>query len=162
MRVSSCSCEVYMATRGYIKKGVGKGAYYVSREPYKSLFATLLECSPYPGTLNVELADTRHSVFLEKLLETRGPCFIYAPREPSLGRVCILEALVYGIIPSLVVIPERGVHNYPQVLEIVSCTRLQDYATSVGGNVYLVIGCGLIRCLNSWRTSILRFTSSIL
>jgi len=41
--------------RGKVSSGLGKGGFFLSRDPYKSFFRGLLGKNPYPGTLNVEL-----------------------------------------------------------------------------------------------------------
>jgi len=41
---------------GTIFTGLGEGAYYVTREPYRKQFIEKLGFDPYPGTLNLRLA----------------------------------------------------------------------------------------------------------
>jgi len=41
--------------KGEVVEGIGKGAFFLSLEPYKSFFKGLLGKEPYPGTLNVKL-----------------------------------------------------------------------------------------------------------
>ncbi len=41
--------------KGKVINGFGKGAFFLSREPYKSFFKGLLGNDPFPGTLNVKL-----------------------------------------------------------------------------------------------------------
>ncbi|MGQ4890865.1 MAG: DUF120 domain-containing protein [Candidatus Njordarchaeia archaeon] len=43
--------------KGKVVKGIGKGSFFLSLEPYKSFFKGLLGREPYLGTLNVELPN---------------------------------------------------------------------------------------------------------
>jgi riboflavin kinase len=40
---------------GTVFTGLGEGAYYISKEPYKKQFIEKLGFTPYPGTLNLKL-----------------------------------------------------------------------------------------------------------
>lgn len=40
---------------GVVFTGLGEGAYYITREPYKKQFIEKLGFDPYPGTLNLKL-----------------------------------------------------------------------------------------------------------
>ncbi len=154
MQESNSKCNVYLVTHGVVVKGVGRGRAYVSMDMYKTFFNLYTGCDPFPGTLNLRILDERHVRTLERILESIGPCIVYAPRDRRLGRIYVLEALLYGFMPALAVIPEKGVHDYPRTLEIVACDDLSGILEAMGGEVYLVLGCGLIRCLYSWRSSI--------
>lgn len=43
---------------GAVVSGLGEGKYYMSLPPYKEQFATALGFEPYPGTLNIKLAQS--------------------------------------------------------------------------------------------------------
>jgi len=42
---------------GTVFTGLGEGAYYISKEPYRKQFMEKLGFEPYPGTLNVKLTS---------------------------------------------------------------------------------------------------------
>lgn len=46
-----------LQVRGTVFSGMGKGKYYVGHPEYQRRFETALGYRPYPGTLNVKLAD---------------------------------------------------------------------------------------------------------
>ncbi|WP_167827771.1 DUF120 domain-containing protein [Pyrolobus fumarii] len=141
-------------------RGVGKASRFVTENLYKRLFLDILGCEPYPGTLNVQISDELVVRAYKTIIEELGPCMIYTPRDTRYGRIHLLEALVYGIIPGIIVIPERGVHDYSRTLEIVACRRIRDIAESLNSLVYVVVGCGLIRCWYFWSRAILSLKSS--
>ena len=43
---------------GAVVSGLGEGKYYMSLQPYKEQFAAALGFEPYPGTLNIKLAQS--------------------------------------------------------------------------------------------------------
>ena len=42
---------------GTVFTGLGEGAYYISKEPYRKHFIEKLGFEPYPGTLNLKLSS---------------------------------------------------------------------------------------------------------
>ena len=145
-QVSRCKSRLYGVLRGAPTKGLGEASRYTSMRLYAAFFEALLGCRPHPGTFNVEL-DEASATTLTKLLNSRGPCLVYAPRDPRLSELHVVEALVYGVVPALIVRP-RATRHPPRIAEIVACTRLADLAS--GSDVLVVAGCGLLRCWREW------------
>ena len=52
---------------GTVFSGLGEGAYYVSREPYRKQFIEKLGFDPYPGTLNLRISSEYDAKMREEL-----------------------------------------------------------------------------------------------
>ncbi len=159
-RVKTCKSSLYFLLEGNAVEGFGVGARYVRHPLYKRFFESLLGCTPYPGTLNVRVSSGMLEKAWVRLLNAKPPCLIYAPRDPQLSPLWVLEALVYGIVPALLIRPLATSHP-ENIVEIVSCIKLREVVEALG-EVYVVTGCGLLRCFEEWKSVILRATSSSL
>lgn len=113
---------------------------------YRPLFETLLGCTPYPGTLNLKLDEDSARAWRRVMAEL-GPCTVYTPRWSSLSQVSVVEALVYGMIPAVIVEP-RATKHPPGVIELVACRRLWELVE--GNPVYVIAGCRLLNCWRVW------------
>ena len=51
-----------MILKGIIFTGLGEGAYYMSLEGYKKQFKKHLNFIPYPGTLNLRMANNKNKI----------------------------------------------------------------------------------------------------
>jgi riboflavin kinase len=109
---------------GNIVTGLGEGQYYIGQEGYQKQFRSKLGFSPYPGTLNVHLAES--DIELREKAEGSGviPLSGFTDGERTFGGVSCYRVLINGV-PGAVVIPDRT--HYPKdLLEIVSPVKLRD------------------------------------
>jgi len=100
--------------KGRVLSGVGKGAYYVKLKPYYSLFKSLLEKAPYPGTLNVRVEDGRLNM---KDLPHRFKPNEFGEVRYALGEICGIKILILR--------PCKSIHP-ENIFEIVAPVKLRD------------------------------------
>lgn len=146
MPIQSCKSKLLGVYRGSACRGLGRASGYVQHPAYRPLFETFLYCKPYPGTLNVKLDDDSARAW-SSVISRIGPCTVYNPRFEGYKPVGIVEALVYGIIPAIIVIPTATLHP-PDVIEIVACQRLWELV--VDKPIYIIAGCRLLNCWRLW------------
>ena len=99
--------------KGKVIGGLGKGAFFLSKEPYKSFFRGLLGEDPFPGTLNVKLE--------KPWTEITSSWNTYQPAEYggisyTLGKI--------GNLKIVVLRPHKSKHP-PEVIEIVASKYLR-------------------------------------
>ncbi|AEA12641.1 Riboflavin kinase [Thermoproteus uzoniensis 768-20] len=109
---------------GYVARGLGEGAFYVSLEGYRRQIEEKLGFTPYPGTLNVVL--TADSLIYRRYLEALPGILIkgFSDGVRTYGNVKAFKCKVGGIDCALLVI-ERT-HHGPEVVEIIAPVRLRD------------------------------------
>ncbi len=109
---------------GYVARGLGEGAYYVSLEGYRKQIEEKLGFTPYPGTLNVVLAPD--SLIYRRYLEALPGVTIrgFTDGVRTYGNVKAFRCRMQGIECALLVI-ERT-HHGPEVVEIIAPVKLRD------------------------------------
>jgi len=105
--------------RGRVFTGLGEGRKYVAI--YAEPLRRLLGCTPYLGTLNIEL-DSESRKVIEEL--ARASTLVIEPPRPGLGKVLAWRCTVQGV-PCLALAPEKSVYGL-RVLEVVACTSLRE------------------------------------
>lgn len=116
---------------GTVKTGLGEGRYYLSRAGYVAQFTSKLGWTPYPGTLNLELAGAEANKlgFLR-----RNPVHVidaFAAEGRTFGGVICLPATV-GRTACAAILPDRS--HYTTTLELVAPVRLRDAIPCVDGD----------------------------
>ena len=111
--------------RGTVFTGLGEGGYYVSLEGYAGSFAKALGFKPFPGTLNLRLADEamveqRRRLDLMKGIEVPG----FNDGRRSFGPVKCFRARISGKHQGAVLAIERT-HYDSSVLEVISPSNLR-------------------------------------
>ena len=99
---------------GKIVSGIGRGAFYVRQKPYFTLFRELLDGDPFPGTLNVVIADSE--------LKFEDLPHYFKPKEFGDIKYAIGEIKDTKI---LVVRPCKSVHP-DNVFEIIAPIKLRE------------------------------------
>ncbi|MEL9990356.1 MAG: DUF120 domain-containing protein [Thermoproteus sp.] len=109
---------------GYVARGLGEGAFYVSLEGYKKQIEEKLGFTPYPGTLNVVL--TPDSLIYRRYLEALPGIVLkgFSDGLRTYGSVKAFRCKVRGVDCALLVI-ERT-HHGPEVVELIAPVRLRD------------------------------------
>lgn len=114
-----------MVVEGKCISGFGVGAKFMAHPYYEKAFSELLGCKPYPGTLNIvstvdwrELASNCEPIVIpETLWDGRRLGAVYAWR----ARIRV-DSNTFEV---LLIRPLLSKHS-PEVLELVSCSRLRD------------------------------------
>ena len=111
--------------KGTVFTGFNEGGYYVSLKGYARSFRRALGFEPFPGTLNLRLAD---QAMLEqrRLLDLKQGIVIpgFTDGKRSYGPVKVFKAKIEGSHPGAVLAIERT-HYDSSVLELISPSNLR-------------------------------------
>jgi len=116
---------------GRIIHGTGEGKRFLSMPEYLDQFARILGCEPHPGTLNVRVIEGLELEKIVKLPQEKGIAINgfekegkhYLPGAAVPCRVRLGEHILRGVL----YFPEKTVHP-PNVLEVISCERILNFA----------------------------------
>ncbi|MEM1543336.1 MAG: DUF120 domain-containing protein [Candidatus Bathyarchaeia archaeon] len=105
---------------GRVFSGLGEGAYYVSREPYRRQFIEKLGFDPYPGTLNLKITSEQNARLRMDLdaypgIEIQG----FRNRDRTYGPVKCFHAIINDREKGAVVFALRS-HYGKDVIEIIA------------------------------------------
>jgi len=127
--------------RGTVRSGLGEGRYYLSRPGYVTQFQRLLGWTPYPGTLNLELAPAeanklrflrRHPVHTVEGFQAEGRTFGGVACHPA------TVALPGGAPHACAtILPHRS--HYTTTLELVAPVGLRDTLPCADGQALEVV-----------------------
>lgn len=109
--------------KGKVVRGIGKGSFFLSLDPYKSFFKGLLGKEPYPGTLNIELPDD-----WDKILSFPNE---YQPA--GYGGILYAMGNLQGI-KVIVIRPQKSKHS-KKIIEIVSDRYLRENLKIQNGKI---------------------------
>jgi len=124
---------------GYVIKGLGEGAYYMSRKQYIIQFEDILGFKPYPGTLNLKLRDPFY-IYQNRVLRKLTGYNIkgFRTKERVFGDVKAFKALVNNSVDGAVIYAERSIYGF-DMLEIISQEYLRGLLNLSDGDVVKVI-----------------------
>jgi len=111
--------------RGRVFSGLGRGAYYVGHPGFRVRFRRLLGYTPFPGTLNLRLADRSEVDDRARLRRKRGDsikAFDYRGRQFSSVKCYTGSMRGEKVALTIPAITEYG----DDVLEIIAPVRLRD------------------------------------
>ncbi len=110
----------YILLEGYVEKGLGEGAYYMSKRRYQIQFYKILGFYPYPGTLNLRLKDY-HYILQNRLLRRLPGYRIqgFKTRERVFGGAKVFKAVVEDKYEAGVVYADRSVYGF-DIVEVIS------------------------------------------
>ena len=119
---------------GVVFSGLGEGAYYVTRPPYRRQFIEKLGFDPYPGTLNLRIESEFDASMREELeaylgLEVDG----FKNEDRTYGPVKCFPALVNNREKGAVVFAMRT-HYDSSVMEVIAPVSLRDRLRLKDGN----------------------------
>jgi len=95
--------------RGRIVEGLRVGANFTQVSWVRKQFISKLKIDPYPGTLNLELAEQKDRQNFEVLKTTQGIEII--PEDPSFCSAKCYPVLINGLLRGAIVLPM--VEGYP-------------------------------------------------
>ena len=112
---------------GIVFTGLGEGAYYISKEYYRSQFVEKLGFDPYPGTLNLKITTdydlkTRTELEAYPAIEIQG----FKNEDRTFGTVKCYSAIISNKVKGAVIFALRS-HYDKSVLEIVSPVNLRKH-----------------------------------
>ena len=119
---------------GTVFTGLGEGAYYISKEPYRREFAEKLGFEPYPGTLNLKLSgdyDIKTRMEIEAYPAIEIPGFKNSDR--TFGLVKCYPATVDNKVKGALITALRS-HYDVSVLEIIAPVCLRKQLNLKDGN----------------------------
>ena len=122
-----------MKIDGEVTTGLGKAAYFLSKEFYTNEFKKNLGFIPYPGTLNVIVSD-KH---LDEINEIKNNCENLIKPDQGFGAVKYIKAKLNDEINGAIVFPAKTTHeeNY---LEFISKHKLRDQLSLKDGDIVLL------------------------
>ena len=110
---------------GTVFSGLGEGAYYVTREPYRRQFIEKLGFDPFPGTLNLKM-NSEYDAKMRKELEIYPgiPIGGFKNKDRTYGPVKCFHAMVNNKEKGAVILALRT-HYGSSVMEVIapSCLR---------------------------------------
>lgn len=103
---------------GTIVSGLGEGKYYLSIRGYTKQFEELLDFAPYPGTLNIKLAD--ESAAARVRLDNIAPVYIssFKTSNRTYGGIKSYVASIGGI-DGAIIVPDRS-HYHNDIIETIA------------------------------------------
>ncbi len=109
--------------RGRITEGLGVGTDFTSIPWVKAQFISKLSIDPYPGTLNLEIADREDCQKFEALKAQQG--IEITPEDPSFCKGKSYPVLIMGRLRAAIVVPV--VENYPKhKMELIASQNVKE------------------------------------
>jgi riboflavin kinase len=110
---------------GTVFTGLGEGAYYISKEPYRKQFIEKLGFDPYPGTLNLKLTTdydikTRNELEAYPAIEVGG----FQNEDRTFGPVKCYPVIIENKVKGALISALRS-HYDASVLEIIAPSQLR-------------------------------------
>lgn len=112
---------------GIIFTGLGEGAYYISKEPYRKQFIEKLGFDPYPGTLNLKLTTdydikTRSELEAYPAIEVQG----FRNEGRTFGAVKCYPAIIENKVKGALILALRSHYN-ASVIEVIAPVFLRKH-----------------------------------
>ena len=119
---------------GVVFSGLGEGAYYVTRKPYREQFIKKLGFDPYPGTLNLRLTS-EYDAQMRRELEARPGIEIpgFRNENRTYGPVKCFPAWINGKEKGAVILALRT-HYDSSVIEVIAPRYLRNALKLKDGN----------------------------
>ncbi len=117
------SLRTHWELSGKVVDGTGKAAYFTQLDWVQEQCYTKLGFRPYPGTLNLEVAEKSLPV-VEVLRREEGICLV--PPDPEYCAARVLPILV-GTVTGALIVPEASVNIHGRkIIEVLAPVRLKD------------------------------------
>ena len=119
---------------GVVFTGLGEGAYYVTRDPYRRQFIEKLGFDPYPGTLNLKLVTdydvkTRSELEAYPAIEIEG----FRNENRTFGPVKCYPAIIENKVKGALVAALRS-HYDSLVIELIAPVCLRKHLSLKDGH----------------------------
>ena len=110
---------------GTITSGMGEGAYYMSMKGYTKQFKSKLGYVPYPGTLNVQLNEKKHSEAISQLSNYEGTKInSFSDGKRTFGWVKCFKSKINNKIDCELILLERT-HHDTTIVEFISKNNIR-------------------------------------
>ena len=110
---------------GMITSGMGEGAYYMSMKGYTKQFKSKLGYIPYPGTLNVQLKEKKHSEAISQLANYEGlKINSFSDGKRTFGWVKCFKSKINNKVDCELILLERT-HHDPTIVEFISKNNIR-------------------------------------
>lgn len=118
-----------MKIEGTVTTGLGKGAFFLSKDFYKNALNKRCGFIPFPGTLNIIIPED----YLDEINDIKENCKNIIKPEGDFGAVKYITAILNNEIKGAIVFPAKTVHeeNY---LEFIAPMKLRDELDLEDGN----------------------------
>jgi riboflavin kinase, archaea type len=122
---------------GTIVSGLGEGKYYLSIRGYTKQFEELLGFTPYPGTLNIKLAD--ESAAARVRLDNLAPIHIssFKTSNRTYGGIKSYVASIGGI-DGAIIVPDRT-HYHNDIIETIAPVSIKKTLKIDNGDLIKVV-----------------------
>lgn len=112
---------------GTVFSGLGEGAYYIAKEPYRKQFIEKLGFDPYPGTLNLRLT-TEYDIKTRNELESYPAIEIvgFKNEDRTFGPVKCYPVIIENRVKGALISALRS-HYDASVLEIIAPIQLRTH-----------------------------------
>ncbi|NKB20860.1 MAG: DUF120 domain-containing protein [Alphaproteobacteria bacterium] len=109
--------------QGKIATGLGKAADFTEVPWAKAAFRNVLGADPYPGTVNIIVASADHLAAWARVKATAG--IVIKPPQPDWCDAFCYKAMIAGIIPAAVVLPDVAAYADNQV-ELIAAENVRE------------------------------------
>jgi len=124
-----------MEISGIVTTGLGKAAYFLNQDFYKSQFNQKCGFTPFPGTLNIIVEKSK----LNDIQIMKNSCKNVIKPNEGFGGVKYIKAYLNKDIVGAIVFPDKTTHE-EHYLEFISKDKLRDkYGFKDGDEVHLTI-----------------------
>ncbi|HJH28203.1 MAG TPA: DUF120 domain-containing protein [Methanosarcinaceae archaeon] len=131
-------CEA-VELHGNLITGLGEGQYYIGLDGYKHQFEKILDFTPFPGTLNVQLTDLSNSLRnrIDMIHAAKVTGFTDGERTFGGGKCYPVKI---EEIDGAVIVPDRS--HYPDdLLEIIAPVNLRNtLRLKDGDQIKIIVG----------------------
>ncbi|MCP4297921.1 MAG: DUF120 domain-containing protein [Proteobacteria bacterium] len=109
--------------QGKIQTGRGEAAYFTELDWVKHQCLDKLGFTPYPGTLNVKIAqnDVQQVKVVEHSVKTE-----LVPPDPQFCSACIIPCTIEGILAAIVIPAEEVRIHGSDILELIAPVQIRD------------------------------------
>lgn len=127
---------------GHLIKGLGEGQYYIGLDGYRRQFEMILNFTPFPGTLNVQLTDFSKSLRNRIDIMHAATVSGFTDGQRTFGGGKCYPVQIEGL-DGAVIVPDRS--HYPDdLLEIIAPVNLRKaLRLKDGDKIKIVIGNGI-------------------
>jgi len=118
---------------GTVVSGLFEGAYYISKEGYRSQIEDKLGFDPFPGTLNVRIREEDYEKRrqLERMPSIRLEAF--KDGERSFGACLCYPLIVNDEVDGALIVAERSIHDF-NIMEVVAPIYLRRHLGLADGD----------------------------
>lgn len=134
-----CNEHEAVELHGNLITGLGEGQYYIGLDGYKHQFEKILDFTPFPGTLNLQLTDLSNSLRNRIDMIHAATVSGFTDGQRTFGGGKCYPVQIEGI-EGAVIIPDRS--HYPEdLLEIIAPVNLRKVLKlNDGDKIKIVVG----------------------